>query len=319
MTRIVLLDPSAPDRLDRMRAYLPEGWQLQAATSRAPHHQIEALQGISYAITGDMPVTAAMMAQPGLRGVHKWGVGFDNIDLEAARRHGVRVLRTAGSNAVTVAETTLGLILAVTRNIGPGQAGILRGDWLKGELAASSITLSGRCIGIVGFGAIGQALARLLQGFGCEILYSKRNPLTAGQDRALGVCHAPLDDLLARADVVTLNCELNDSTRGLIDARRLVLMRPGAVLVNAARGGVMVEADLAAAIRSGHLGGAAIDVFAVEPITADSPLLGLPRVVLTPHIAAISADSYAPTVTRMMTNLLALHEGRPVREGDALV
>ncbi|WP_211242195.1 2-hydroxyacid dehydrogenase [Paracoccus gahaiensis] len=319
MTRIALLDPSDPARLDRMWSLLPEGWQLTAAASRSPADQMEALQGATFAISGDAPVTAAMMAVPGLRAVHKWGVGYDAIDLEAAGAHGVRVMRTTGSNAVVVAETTLGLILAVNRNLVRGHVGILRGDWPKGALGPTSMQLSGRTVGIVGMGHIGMALAGMLRGFGGKILYTKRQPLPPEEEARIGASYADLPDLLAASDVVTLNCELNDTTRNLIDAERLALMKPDAILVNAARGGVMVEADLADAIRAGRLRGAGVDVFSVEPITPDNPLLGLDQVILTPHLAAISADGFAPTVQRMMDNLQAVAEGRAPRDIDILV
>lgn len=319
MTKVVLLDPSTPERLDRIRPFLPPGWVLMTAASRTPQDQLAALGGASFAISGDMPVTAAMMAVPGLRAVHKWGVGYDAIDLEAARRHGVRVLRTTGSNAAAVAETTLGLILAVNRNIVRGHVGIGNGGWPKGQVGPTSTTLTGRTVGIVGMGHIGKALARLLSGFGCPILYTKRNPLPAAEEADLNARFAPLDDLLAASDVVTLNCDLNDSTRDLIDARRLALMKPDAVLVNAARGGVLVEADLAKAIRQGRLRGAGIDVFSVEPITPDNPLLGLDTVVLTPHLGALDALGFAPSVMRMMENLLAVQNGTPPRKIDVLV
>lgn len=319
MTKVVLLDPSTPERLDRIRPFLPPGWVLMTAASRTPQDQLAALGGASFAISGDMPVTAAMMAVPGLRAVHKWGVGYDAIDLEAARRHGVQVLRTTGSNAAAVAETTLGLILAVNRNIVRGHVGIGNGGWPKGQVGPTSTTLTGRTVGIVGMGHIGKALARLLRGFGCPILYTKRNPLPAAEEADLNARFAPLDDLLAASDVVTLNCDLNDSTRDLIDARRLALMKPDAVLVNAARGGVLVEADLAKAIRQGRLRGAGIDVFSVEPITPDNPLLGLDTVVLTPHLGALDALGFAPSIMRMMENLLAVQNGTPPRKIDVLV
>lgn len=315
--RLAMLDPTTEARLDRIRPFAPD-WQVIAATSRAREDQLAALQGADFAITGDVPVDAAMMAVPGLKAVHKWGVGYDNIDLTAARAHGVRVLRTTGSNAVTVAETTLGLILAVSRNIGPGQLGIARGAWLKDTLAPTSIRLSGRVVGIIGLGHIGQALARLLTGFGCEVIYAKRTPLSPDQEAALNVRHAALPDLLARADVVTLNTELNETTRDMINRDTLALMKPGAILVNAARGGVVVEEDLAEALRTGHLRGAGVDVFAVEPITPDNPLLDLPNVVLTPHIGAVSGDSFAPSVTRMIANLRAIAEGEAPPELDVL-
>lgn len=319
MTRLIMLDPMSSDRLDRIRPFVPEGWEVAAAPSRGAPDQEAALRGARFCITGDVPVTAAMMAVPGLKAVHKWGVGYDNIDLDAARAHGVRVLRTTGSNAVAVAETTLGLILALGRNVVRGHVGIARGEWRKGALAPSSSTLSGRTVGIVGMGYIGRALARLLRGFDCTIRYTKRTRLTAEEETSLGLTFDDFDDLMAEADVVTLNCELNDSTRNLIDWRALSLMKPSALLVNAARGGVVVEADLAEALREGRLAGAAVDVFGIEPVPSDNPLVGLDRVILTPHLGAISADSFTTNVMRMMANLEAIEDGRPPRNIDVLV
>ena len=318
MIRLVMLDPGGPERADRIRPFVPAGWEVAVARSREATDQEAALAGATYAITGDVPVTAAMMAVPGLRAVHKWGVGYDNIDLDAARRHGVRVLRTTGSNAVAVAETALGLVLALGRNLVRGHAGVADGGWPKGALAASSTTLSGRTVGIVGLGHVGTALARLLAGFGCPVLYAKRTRLDPAAEAALGVAHAPFDALLSGSDVVVLTCPLNDTTRGLVDARAIALMRPGALLVNVARGGVVVEADLARALRAGHLRGAAVDVFEREPIAPDNPMRGIDRAILTPHLAAVSADAFAPSVERMIENLRAVGNGRPPRAGDVL-
>lgn len=319
MMRVVMLDPSAPDRLDRIRPYLPEGWDIATPGSRDPAEQVAALSGAAFGITGDVAVTEDMMAVEGLRAIHKWGVGYDNIDLDAARRHHVRVLRTTGSNAVAVAETTLGLILALNRNIVRGHVGILAGEWRKGELSPTSMRLSGRTVGIVGMGYIGKALARLLGGFGCTILYTKRTPLNADEERAAGIRFAPLDELLRTSDVVTLNCEFNASTRNLINRETLALMKPDAILINAARGGVMVEEDVADAIREGRLRGAGVDVFAIEPVPPGNPLIGLDRVITTPHVGAISSDAFVPSITRMIGNLKAIADGREPDPIDVLV
>jgi len=160
---------------------------------------------------------------------------------------------------------------------------------------------------------------RLLQGFGCTVIYTKRSPLPAEEEAGLGIRFAPLPELLAAADVVTLNCELNASTKGMIGPDQLALMKPSAILINAARGGVLDEQALAGAIKGGRLRGAGIDVFAAEPIQPGNPLLGLDRVVLTPHIAAISADSFATSLTRMFGNLRAIDSGEAPREIDILV
>lgn len=317
--RVVMLDPAAPDRLDRIRPFLPEGWEISTAASREPGDQVAALSGAAFGITGDVPVTREMMALQELRAIHKWGVGYDNIDLEAARQHGVRVLRTTGSNAVAVAETTLGLILALNRNIVRGHVGILDGNWRKGELSPTSMRLSGKTVGIIGMGYIGKALARLLRGFGCTILYTKRTRLTAEEETEAGVRFASIEELLQTADVVTLNCELNASTRNLINRETLALMKPDALLVNAARGGIMVEEDVAEAVREGRLRGVGVDVFAVEPVPPGNPLIGLDRVITTPHVGAISADSFVPSITRMIGNLHAIARGKDPNPIDVLV
>lgn len=319
MTRIVFLDPTTAQRLEQMRGFLPEGWTLDNAPSRTPEDQLAALQGAAFAIASDVPVTAQMFATPGLKAIHKWGVGFDSLDLDAARQHGVRVFRLTGSNAPAVAETTLALILAVNRNIVRGHVGIHRGQWPKAELAPTATLLSGKTVGIVGLGYVGKTLARLLQGFGCSVLYTKRTPLSPAEEAAIGVTFAPLDEMLAVSDVITLNTELNDSTRNLIDAAKLALMKPDAILVNAARGGVLVEADLADAIREGRLRGAGIDVFSVEPVQPDNPLLALDRVIMTPHVAAGNNAGFGASIQRMMDNLQAVLDGKPPREIDVLV
>ena len=182
-----------------------------------------------------------------------------------------------------------------------------------------AFTLSGKTVGIVGFGAIGQRLARLLSGFGCTLLYSKRTPLSAVEEAALGARHAALDELLAASDVVTLHCPLTPQTAGLIDAAALARMKRTAVLVNVARGGVVVENDLVAALRAGTLHAAAMDVFDIEPLPADSPLIGLDNLVLTPHLAAVTADTFAPTVLQMFGNIQRFARGEPLPSSDVVV
>ncbi|WP_067397919.1 2-hydroxyacid dehydrogenase [Falsirhodobacter sp. alg1] len=322
MPRIIILDPVGADRLTRMEGYLPEGFTIEGAASRSEQDQLAAMKAADFVIVSDVPVTAAMLeagAASGLKAVQKWGVGYDAIDLEAARRVGVRVMRTTGSNAVAVAETTLGMILAMQRNLVRGHMGVTAGEWPKSELAPTSMKLSGKTVGIIGLGYVGKALVKLLQGFGCTVLYTKRSPLPAEEEAALDVRFVTLEELLAQSDVVTLNCELNDQTRGLMNAKTLAQMKEGSLLVNLARGGVVVEADLAAAVRNGPLRGAAVDVFAQEPVEAGNPLVGQDRIIVTPHVGAISADSFPASVTRMIGNIACVHRGEEPPEIDVLV
>ena len=320
MHRILVLDPIAPATAARLRALLPEGFALDHATARGDAHLQAIIGDADFAISGQVGVSGDVLrAAKRLRLLHKWGVGVDNLDLATAAACGIKVARTTGSNALPVAEFTIGLILAALRHSAHAHARLQQGEWIGGRVPRDAFTLSGKTVGIVGFGAIGQRLARLLSGFGCTLLYSKRTPLSAVEEAALGARHAPLDELLAASDVVTLHCPLTPQTAGLIDAAALARMKRTAVLVNVARGGVVVENDLVAALRAGTLHAAAMDVFGIEPLPADSPLIGLDNLVLTPHLAAVTADTFAPTVLQMFGNIQRVARGEPLPSSDAVV
>lgn len=319
---IVFLDPLKPAQMERLAPFAAPRFEIVVAASREPADQMAAIRSGAYAITGDVRVSAEMMregAAAGLRAVHKWGVGYDNIDLEAARRHGVRVMRTTGSNAVPVAETAVAMMLALSRRVVAGHIGVLNGGWPKGEIGPTTMMLSGKTVGLIGMGYIGTVVARLLSGFGCRILYAKPNPLPQDEASALGVTHVTLAALLAEADVVSLHCALNEATRGLIGAAELAAMKRGALLVNTARGGIVDEDALADALECGHIAGAALDVFEVEPVPAGHRLVGLPGVIATPHTAAQAADNFAATVNRMIANITHIADGSEPPALDVLV
>ena len=320
--RVVLLDPVTPERMEQIGAFLPDGYTLHTAASRSPQDQLQAIAGATYAITGGVPVTAEMMkagAASNLRAVHKWGVGYDNIDIESARSHGIRVMRTTGSNATAVAETAVGLILAAQRNIVAGHLALLEGEWAKGRLAQTCTLVANKTVGLVGLGYIGKSVARILRGFGCTTLYSKPTALSGEEERELGVTYAELTDLLDRCDVVSLHCALTSQTSGFINAAALARMKRGAYLVNTARGGIVIESDLADAVESGHLGGAAVDVFDEEPVPPGHRLLGLERVIVTPHLAALAAENFPASVQRMFTNFTCVTDGRDPPALDVVV
>lgn len=218
--------------------------------------------------------TALLDRSPALRYVLRTGAGLDNIDVDACRARGIRVDALPGMNAESVADFTFGLVLALARRIVESAVDTWAGHWQP--LAGGEV--HGRTIGIVGNGHVGAAVARRAGGFGMTTLVVDR-----GGD---------LDDLLRRSDVVTLHVPLTPETRGLVGRRELALMRPGAYLVNTARGGLVDEAALYDALTSGALAGAALDVFATEPPTS-SPLLELPSVIATPHAASYGADTLA--------------------------
>lgn len=317
---IVLLDMTTPERADRLRALLPEGFVLTHGTARGDDHMKEIIAQADYAISGQVAVSGEVLrAAKKLKLLHKWGVGYDNLDIATAKELGIKVARTTGSNAVPVAEFALGLALSALRFIGYGHAELKKGNWATGKLPGDTYMLSGKTVGIIGFGAIGQSFARLLKGFGCTILYNKRTPLPAEEEAALGARHASVAEILEKADVVSLHCPLTPETTNLIDAAALKAMKATAVLVNVARGGVVNEADLAAALRAREIAGAAMDVYSIEPLPPGSELLTLDNLVVTPHLAAMAADNFAPTVKRMFDNIAHVSRGEPVPARDLVM
>ncbi|MCL4744302.1 MAG: 2-hydroxyacid dehydrogenase [Burkholderiaceae bacterium] len=317
---IIVLDPMAPASIERLKALLPEGFAIECASERGDAHLKTIIADADFAIAGQVAVSGEVLrAARRLRLLHKWGVGVDNIDLEAARECAIKVARTTGSNAVPVAEFTLGLMICAMRGLAGGHAELQKGVWRGFPLPRDPFMISGKTVGIVGFGAIGQRVARLLSGFGCRILYAKRNPLPAAEERALGVEFADMPRLLAESDIVSLHCPLTPQTAGLIDRAALQSMKRTTVLVNVARGGIVVEDDLRWALENRVIHAAATDVYETEPLPADSPLIGLDNLVTTPHLAALAADNFAPTVNRMFANFERVARGEPVPAHELVV
>ncbi len=239
-------------------------------------------------VRSETKVTAEILAAGArLRVVTRAGVGTDNIDVAAATERGVLVLNTPGPNTIAAAEHALALTLALLRHIPRADASLRAGRWERKAFVGRE--LHRKTLGILGLGRIGREVAIRARAFGAELLvYDPFVPPAAAE--AVGARALPLDDVLARADIVTLHLPLLPETRGLLGARELARMKPGAYLVNCARGGIVDEDALAGALRGGHLAGAALDVFAQEPLTA-SPLFDLPNTVLTPHLAASSEEA----------------------------
>lgn len=240
---------------------------------------------------------AALLADaPKLRVVGRLGVGLDNIDQPACAARNVQVIPATGCNAQAVAEYVITTVMLLLRGAFGATAATAAGEWPRTALSKGRET-AGKTLGIVGFGGIGRVTAALARGLGMRVLAS--DSLLATDDPAWEFARVEprtLDSLLAEADAVTLHIPLTPGTRNLLDARRLALMQPEAVLVNTSRGGILDEAALAAALRSGKLGGAALDVFADEPLPAGSPLAELAslagsRLILTPHIAGLTRES----------------------------
>ena len=265
-------------------------------------------------VTHLAPMSSAMLSRlPSLRMIAVSRGGPVNIDVEAARQRGVRVVNVPGRNASAVAEFTIGAILSETRLIRLGDETMRRGEW-RGDLYRADRTgreLSELTVGVVGYGAIGTRVVRLLRAFGSRILVADPYVQLSGEDRSAGVCLLGFDQLLAEADVVTLHARVTDETRHFINAETLARMKPGALLVNTARGPLVDYDALHAALASGHLGGAVLDTFAVEPVPSDWELLKLPNVTLTPHIAGASVKTVTYAAQRCAEEIRRFMAGMP--------
>ncbi|MCW8137969.1 MAG: phosphoglycerate dehydrogenase [Planctomycetota bacterium] len=250
-----------------------------------PDELVELLAGAGAVVAGTEVYDAAVLARaPDLRLIARTGVGLDNVDLEACRARGVAVTWTPEAPSDSAAELAVGLLLALARHIPAADRLLRQGAWDRKVGAL----LRDRTVGVVGLGRIGARVARLLHPFGCRLLATDIDPAVAPRAADLGVTLVPLDELLSTSDAVTLHVPLTPATRGLIDARALELLRPGALLVNTARGEVVDEAALLAALEAGRLGGAALDVFADEPY--QGPLTGRDDVVLTCHMGSCTRE-----------------------------
>lgn len=244
-------------------------------------------------VRGNPPLNERVLAAAsGLKLISKIGAGIDSVDLAVATAHGIPVLTAGDANADATAEMTIALVLALRRDLVKLDGRVKAGIWDRGRYLGTE--LRGQTLGIVGLGRIGRRVAGMARALGLTVIAARRTDAVIHGDEA--VHFVPLDTLLAEADIVSLHCPLTAATRGLIDRTRLARMKRGALLVNTARGALIVEADLVAAIKNGHIAGAALDTLDSEPPDAGNPLLAAPNVILTPHVAAETAT----TLTRMV-------------------
>lgn len=251
-------------------------------------------------------VTAEVIAAgSNLRVIGRAGSGVDNIDVNAATERGIVVVNAPASNNVAVAELTIGLMLALARQIPTAHLSVQAGKWERSKFMGWEVRQ--KTLGLVGLGRIGSEVARRARGMDMHVLAF--DPVVSF-DRAaqLGVEFVTMDDLLARSDIISIHVPLVDGTRNLFNAETIAKMKPGSYLINASRGGIVVEADLVAALDAGHLGGAALDVFAKEP-PDNNPAVGHPRIITTPHLGASTSEAQAQTGTDVAEGVLAALAG----------
>ncbi|MET0216217.1 MAG: hydroxyacid dehydrogenase [Vicinamibacterales bacterium] len=238
---------------------------------------------------------------PALRLISIWGTGTDNVDLDAARRQGIRVTNTPGVSAVAVAEHTLALMMAVAKRTVEVDQQVRQGRWPR----AMVTQLRGKTLGLIGTGAIGREVARLGSGIGMRVIAWTFHP------RGDVAEWVSFDEVFRQCDVLSVHVRLSTETSGLIRREHLDLMKPGAILINTARGGIVREADLVQALLTNRIAGAGLDVFETEPLPSESPLFAIPNVVLTPHAAGITPEATEAGLALAIENVFAFLAGEP--------
>lgn len=290
MKKIVLYGTFSPDMVEALEQSCPAGFAVGRAEPGRPSELAQA----DYMIVRSAAVDQAVLdAAPHVRLIQKWGSGYNRIDVRAAGRRGIPVAVCVGGNSLPVAELTVALMLDVLRNVVPMSHGMKNGAWDRERFISRSYLLSGKTVGLVGAGHIAQKVAAILRnGFGCPILYYDIRALDPQLEKTLGMSRASLDTLMARSDLVSVHVPLLESTIGMIDRRRLELMKPTACLISTSRGGVVCEDDLIAVLKEKRILGAGLDSFSAEPLPRDSELLKLDCVTVTPHCGGNTADNH---------------------------
>ncbi|MEB2835875.1 MAG: D-glycerate dehydrogenase [Desulfurococcales archaeon] len=254
-------------------------------------------------------------SSPRLRIIAQYAVGYDNIDIDCATRHGVYVTNTPGVLTDATADLTWALILAAARRIVEADRFVRSGEWYKTRtgwhpMMMLGVEVHGKTLGIIGMGRIGRAVAKRAKGFDMRVIYYDVVRLPEDVERELGVEYAPLEKLLAEADIVTIHTPLTPETKGLMNRERIRMMKKGAILVNTARGKIVDLDALVEALKDGHLAAAGLDVFPEEPLPPDHPITKLDNVVLTPHIGSATWETRTKMADLVAENLIAFYKGQ---------
>jgi D-3-phosphoglycerate dehydrogenase / 2-oxoglutarate reductase len=320
--RVVVTDSTFPS-LDVESAILePLGCQIVAGQWKTPAELIPAVADADHVITQFAPVNAQVVAaMQKVRVIVRYGIGVDNVDLEAARARNIPVCNVPDYCINEVADHTLAFVLAATRQVVANCLGLRGGQWKLAVPAAAMKTLAEMTVGVLGFGRIGREVARRLQAFGCRLVVFDPH-VPASQVSACGYIPVGLDELATDSDLITLHCPSTAETRQIINRARLAQMKPGVILINASRGDLVEPAALIEALQQGRVGAAALDVFDPEPLPADSPLLRMENVIVSAHIASVSVkavrklrESAAQTVARVIRGEPLVNVVNGVRRG----
>jgi phosphoglycerate dehydrogenase-like enzyme len=313
--RVLYLSHAPEDVYALIREVAGPSFDIRTLSSDDDAQRCAAIADVDAVICAATPLRKHHLdAAKKLRVIHHQGVGWqDTTDWQAIRDRGLPLALTPEGTTIGVAEHTILLMLAASKRLSFADAELRRGKWHVNALRADSRELYGKCIGYIGMGRIGKAVAERLKAFGCTGVYcDPQIKLPEEQEATLGLRRATLDQLLPSVDVLSIHVPLTPDTRIMIDADAIARLKPGAIVINTARGGIIDEDALAVALRSGHVLAAGLDVFAHEPPRPDNPLLPLPNAILTPHISAGTRDAMRQKMAAIFANLQRFFSGEPM-------
>jgi glycerate dehydrogenase len=317
MNRIVVLDGYAVNPGDNSWSPLAELGELSVHERSRATEVVERARHADIVLLNKAPLGREAIAQlPRLRGVSVLATGVNSVDLDAATERGIAVCNVPAYSTASVVQHTLSLLLELCNKVGLHDRSVHAGDWTRSidycYWKSPLLELEGKLLGVVGYGAIGRGVANAARALGMNVCAAHLSSSPVDAEISNPVPRLPLDELFRRADVISLSCPLTAETRHLVSRARLALLKPGCLLLNTARGGLVDEAALSAALAAGQLAGAALDVLSTEPPSADNPLLHAPNCVITPHVAWSSLPARQRLIATSVDNVRALLAGSPI-------
>ncbi len=314
MKKIALTGPYNDNTRRVLHETVPEGFEIYDV--RSPEEYAR-LSEADYIIIRTIKMNGADLDVANhLKGIQKWGAGYDNLDLPSISRKNIPVLVCNGVNSEPVAEMAVLHMLAVLRNLIPLNEKLKQNLWCKDEYASRSYLLTGKTVGLIGLGNIGKKVARIVQGFEANVQYYDVFQIPEEDEKALKIRYVSFEELLETSDVVSVHVPLMDSTRNMIGKEQLAMMKKSAIIINTSRGGILDESALINALREHEIMGAGLDAFTQEPPGLDCPLYAMENVVVTPHSGGNTADNDLNMIKRCYENIVALDQEKPVQKRD---
>lgn len=311
MYSLALVGPYPKGVYEQIRGNLPMDWNITCIETQ---QELDECRDLVYVILRTHKMNADLInANPNLCIIQRWGVGYDTVDIDAAGKRGIPVTIAANINSHSVAEHTIALMLSSLRNIVPMAVFTMAGAWDRISYAEKTYMLSEKKIGLLGCGAIGKKVAELSSALGAKLSYYDSCRLSEVLEKQMGLTYLPLDEIFSQSDIISLHMPLTDQTKNIVNKTRINLMKPTALLINTARGGLIDEIVLAEALTNGKIFGAALDCLSEEPYPIDGCLRGVPNLLLTPHVGGTAVELNLYMARRVCENVLKVARGQPLQ------